>query len=227
MNEKVTIIFFLLFSTLGFSQQRISFSDGSFQNGQNYNNLFLNIDDELDSKTVGARYINENFLPAKLNNSKDTFFLRYDAFNEVFEVKKGENKYSLNKKISDLTISFQNGQVYKPYNYEGSLKYFSLLNDENSKIKLLKKESIIFIEEKESKTGYDEYRPPQYKRKKDSFFYINESLNEPIEIPNNKKKFAELFHDNQKDILDYIKKEKIKLNDENDLIKLFSHMNSI
>ena len=227
MNEKVTIIFFLLFSTVGFSQQRISFSDGSFQNGQNYNNLFLNIDDELDSKTVGSRYINENFLPAKLNNSEDTFFLRYDAFNEVFEVKKGENKYSLNKKISDLTISFQNGQVYKPYNYEGSLKYFSLLNDENSKIKLLKKESIIFIEEKESKTGYDEYRPPQFKRKKDSFFYINESLNEPIEIPNNKKKFAELFHDNQKDILDYIKKEKIKLNDENDLKKLFSHMNSI
>ena len=110
MNEKVTIIFFLLFSTVGFSQQRISFSDGSFQNGQNYNNLFLNIDDELDSKTVGSRYINENFLPAKLNNSEDTFFLRYDAFNEVFEVKKGENKYSLNKKISDLTISFQNGQ---------------------------------------------------------------------------------------------------------------------
>lgn len=227
MNKKVTILLFLLFSMVGFSQQRISFSDGSFQNGQNYNNLFLNIDDELDSKTVGSKYINENFLPAKLNNSEDTFFLRYDAFNEVFEVKKGEKKYSLSKKIGDVTISFQNGQVYKPYNYEGSLKYFSLLNDENSKIKLLKKESILFIEEKESKTGYDAYRPPQFKRKKDSFFFVYYSLNEPIEIPTNKNKFAELFPDNKKNILDYIKKEKIKLNQENDLKKLFVQINSI
>ncbi|MCB0431520.1 MAG: hypothetical protein KDD18_00195 [Mangrovimonas sp.] len=227
MKTLITNLFIFLFSICSYSQQKVYFSNGAFQDGGNRNNLFLDIDNNEEDKTEGSRFINDNFLPAKLNDSDDIFFLRYDAFNEVFEISKNEKIYSLNKHIENVTISFLNlNLVYKAFTVDGTEKYFVLLNNENQKINLLKKESIIFTEEKLSKTGYDEYRPPKYKRGKDVFFMHKDG--EVIELPTNKKKFAALFPEKEDQILDHIKKAKSsKLNDGESLLELFNYINSI
>ncbi len=85
----------------------------------------------------------------------------------------------------------------------------------------------MFIEEKQSKTGYDAYRPPQFKRLNDKYFiklYNNDFV---VLLPKNKKLFANLYPESKSEVLAFIKEKKVKLNKEQDLLKLINFINSL
>jgi len=226
---KITLIF--LFSLSLSNAQSIAFADGNATYGRE--NSFITIDADTRYDVEGSKYLADAFMPAVVSTMPDKLFnIKYNIFSGEMEVQSTNNKaYALNKYRKDIVITFIDSKTtYQLFDYINSdnmmqLGYFLVLNRGENKI--LIKEKIIFLEEKPSKTGYDEHRPPQYKRLDDKYYVKTSGSSNALELPKNKNKFAELFPKNKSDILSFIKSNKIKLNKEDDLKKIIKYINSL
>lgn len=191
--------------------------------------------DNSDNTIEGSVYIQETFMPAKLSLLEGTkiFNLKYNAYSDEFEIQnEGKKPGALNKNIDNLLIVFVAGnKTYEAKNYidekgEAKRGYFVHANDSKSKHKLLIKEAIKFIEKKTSETGYDKARPAKFKRLKDTYF-ISIGDDPAVEFPKKKKDFSKSFPNKHKDIMSFIKKNKIKTSKEDDLVKLINYINTL
>lgn len=229
---KIKLILLLFFCTVCYSQQNITFADGRGAFQANSSN-FITIDNDNTIDVEGSKYIQEKYIPASISvYSGYKFNVRYNAYDDEMEVEGKDNKsFALNKGEKNLEVTFINtNTTYSLHTYTNRENktiagYFQKLNS-GEKVTLLKKEKIMFIEEKQSKTGYDSYRPPQFKRVSDKFFIKLKDNPVAIEFPKNKKLFANLFPDRKDEILQFIKKNKLKTSNEQDLIKLFEFINT-
>lgn len=228
------IIHYTLFTLLAISYaqgQNIAFADGYATYGRE--NSFISIDADTRYDVEGSKFTFEGFKSAKVSNMPDKLFnIRFNAFTGDMEVEGANNKiYALNKYRKDFLVTFQNSknsyQVFDYFNSDKEMKtrFFLVLNEGNNK--LLLQEKVIFLKEKVSKTGYDAHRPPQYKRIDDQFFIKVPNNENAMVLPKNKKKFAELFPGNKTEILSFIKSSNIKLNKQQDLLKLINYVNSL
>ena len=100
------------------------------------------------------------------------------------------------------------------------------VNNPISKYKLLIKETVVFIDRKPAKTSYDKTKPAVLKRISDKYF-IAIGSDAAVEFPKKKKKFPKLFPDKHKDILSFMKKNKIKTSKEEDLVELINYINTL
>ena len=147
---------------------------------------------------------------------------------------KGDNNvaYLLNKYRKDITVELiALNKTYQNFTYidsdnNSSFGYFVIMTDPNENIKLLKKETIKFVNEKVNVTGYGTARPAQYKRTNDKYF-IKIKDQSAVLLTNNKKEIAKLFPKHENEVLSFIKSEKLKLKSEEDLLKLISFLNSL
>jgi len=182
----------------------------------------------------GSPYINREFEPAKISVLEDIVcYVRYNAVNEEIEVQgTNEKAYALNKYRKDIKVEFISPKkiyqnfIYLNENGEKSFAYFVHISNSNSNIKLLKKENIKFFKERVAITTYDTPKPAKFERLEDKYFIKINDQN-VILLPKNKKKLAELFPDHEKEVLSFIKKERLKLNKEEDLTKLFNFLNQL
>ena len=189
----------------------------------------------LNASVEGSPYINEKYLPATISASEgDIFYLRYNAMNDLFEVKGDNNKvYSLNRYRRDIVVEIlplkKTYQVFGFYDSEQNenFGYFLYLSNPNSKTVLLKKEKITFIDEKKAATSYGTNRPAQYKRWDDQFFLKLGDEKILSELPSSKKDLAKLFPQHEDDVLNFIKKNRIKISKEEDLVQLMNHINKL
>ncbi|NRA93627.1 MAG: hypothetical protein HRU26_13270 [Psychroserpens sp.] len=189
----------------------------------------------LNENVDGTPYVNEEYLPAKISASEDnTFYVRYNAMRDEFEVKGANNQaYSLNRYRRDIVVEII--PLEKKYQVFGFLDddenenfgYFVYLTDGNQKNVLFKKEKVTFINEKFAYTSYDTARPARYKRWDDKFFIRVNDERLLQEIPYSKKSFAKLFPDHTSDILDFMKSNKLKLRKEEDLKQILNYINTL
>lgn len=189
----------------------------------------------MENTTIeGSAYIYENFTPAKISASEDEiFYVRYNALKDEFEVKGENNKaYALNRFRRDLVIDLvafrKSYQIheYAERNGDANFGYFDVLTPATQNHVLLKKESVKFLKEKFATTTYGSARPARYERASDEY-YLKIGDESAVIIPTNKKKFAKLFTGNEKQVLDFIKAENIKLKNEKDLIKIVHFTNTL
>lgn len=182
--------------------------------------------DKKSKDLVGSVYINQNFSKARINDEK-TYDVRYDAFHDEMEVKKGEKFFSLAKENNFVVNFIETDKMYRVYsnrsNKAKEKSFFRVLRKYNN-ISLLVKEKIKFYEEKRA-TGYKKYTPPTLKRVKD-VYYIGLNDNSAIKLKS-KKKFLNLFSKYKGDIKKYMKSERINLKKEKDLLKLFDFLNKM
>ncbi len=228
---KIIYLITFLFALNSHSQ---SITNGVIQDGVNSNlqGLFKTV--EYDLRDIeGSPYINKVFTAAEISTQKKTLFaLRYNAYNDQFEVKGDDKKtYLLNKLKKDFIIKFNStNKSYKAFSYikdDNFLTgYFVILSNIKSKISLLKKERIMFVESKVGVTSYQEDKPAHFKRVNDKYFLKIEDNPAKI-LPKNKKDIAKIFPEHSKEILSFIKKNKIKTSKEADLIKLASFINTL
>ncbi|MEZ4803305.1 MAG: hypothetical protein R2797_11080 [Gelidibacter sp.] len=221
----------LLSFFLGNAQELI---DGQLNGGNRVNGLISTTPVVLNETVEGSPYINDEFLPAKISASEDNvFYVRYNAIADQFEVKGENNKaYALNKYRRDIVVQLVG--VKKTYQVFGYLDendnenfgYFVIINGKDSNVKLLKKEKKFFIGEKVATTSYDTPKPATYKRANDEY-YIKVGEDAAIEMPTNKKDIAKLFPKQEKNILSFIKENKIKTKKEEDLNMLMEYINQI
>ncbi|RKE99111.1 hypothetical protein [Ichthyenterobacterium magnum] len=201
--------------------------------GQFFNSIKTNINN-VKSNVTGSPYLNEEFTPARiaLNKEERIYNMRYNAYSDVFEFKNEKNeKYAINKSIKDVTITLiSTGKVFELIDYkDGDFNkkgYFIHLSLKNDSVKLFKKNSVLYVPAKTSSNGYNKPKPAAFIKNSDKF-YLRINDNPAILIPRNKKDFAKLFPALSKDILAYIKTNKIKTSKEADLLKLINYINSI
>lgn len=237
---KLLIIFTsMLMSTL------ISFSQEGFSGGainQGFNNRsdggrFVNINIEDDPNIEGSQYVTEQFMSSKVSSMPGKIYgVRYNVFKDEMEFKDmNNNLFALSKSDDSVVITFTKPNVsYHLFKFKDDYKneilqkgYFVKLNNEGANF-ILKKKTVLFFAEKQSKTGYDLAKPATYKKVKDRTYIKLANKDAAVLLETNKKKLVkQLFPLNSKVILDFIKSNKIKLKKDADLIKFAAFLNTL
>jgi len=177
----------------------------------------------------GSPYYNPNFLPAKFGNSSEIHPIRYDCVADTVEFLNGNDIYKIPKenirKDSDLSkFTFEESHetliLVDTYN-EFSGYYFLITNGKNQ---LLKKATIEFHPEVPAPNHLIKAIPARFEKPKTTYFIKTE--NDFIKIPKTNEEFLNHFSENKDKINDFLKKNKIKLKKESDLIKLASFLNA-
>lgn len=227
---KHSILFFCLFITASnvFSQAK--------ESGHTESELMNNLDyylkkyekKELSINDIsGSPYRYEKFstgevyflLKDKPVNSK----LNYNAYTDEIEFIINENTYTVSN-CQDIHKVLLNNEVllFHDFKDNNSIKKGFLIEIINNQISLYKRESIKYSPPKETHDTYKKNKPAEFKKSK-SKYYIS-ILDKPAFLVKNKKNLIQEFVSNS-ELKNYIKKEKINLNSEKDLIKLIYFLN--
>lgn len=214
-----------LFSFQAISQQVALIPERTFSRDMGMNTA----EREENPNIEGSRYIYESYQLAKLSTHPDILFnVRYNAYNDDIEVQGANNtSYALNKYSGTIIVTMLTGENYINSKYVDNKEniktgFFEVLNTSGDFF-LLKKQTI-FVKEKEiAKTTYHKDKPAKYVKSSDEYYVKINDLT-ANKIPKKNKEFANLFPQEKETILSFIKSEKIKLKKEEDLIKVFKHI---
>ncbi len=181
---------------------------------------------EEDKATEGTPYLNDVVFDAVIKGYDNPIKLKYNAYLDEMEFEIDGTRYHLKKEVYPEVQILNKKYVYTTYkDGKETVDGFLVVLREAENLSFYKKEKIILIPAKKATTSYDTSSPAKYKLQ-DPIYYIG--LNgDIVELPKNEKKFAQLFRDNEKQVLGYIQSNKISLKTEQDLIKLFNYLSSL
>lgn len=180
---------------------------------------------------TGSMYINDKYIPAKVSGSNQTVLLRYNAYSDFFEISNPQSdEIRQLPQTPGVTITFLNSKdTYTLVDFinkkeEAHSGYLNMLSD-NAKVKIYKRESIFLQPEVIPTSSYASYKAPNYKKANEEF-YIKIGEQE-AKYYSGKKDLAKLVPGKNKEVLAYIKENKIDVEKKEDLIKLGMYINSI
>lgn len=188
--------------------------------------------EKLDTKAfyesvTGSPYIYDALLPAKVNDYKDIVAARYDAYKDVITIQINQSKdFYLDKKLGNKVKFINTKEVYQVFQDEKSKAGFFKVVKSSKDFSLLIKQEVKLQGGEKPKNGYDEYKPAVFKRAKDKFYLSLDNSN-AIKIPTKKKKFYKIFPSNANKIKDFIKKEKLNIKKQTDLLKIITYYTSL
>ncbi len=179
--------------------------------------------------TEGSPYLNEVFTPAKINDSRETKFVRFNVVENRIEVKVDESR-ALTLAYSDAyRINLLDGseKIYETHSYlnddgDPDNTFFELIH-EDGKFKLFLKERIKYIHKPDTKkTGYDEEKSAKFLKVRDVYYVENmvKPSKNIVAIPRKKKKIQNFFKERLSSVEKFIKKEKLDITQTGDLIKI-------
>jgi hypothetical protein len=182
----------------------------------------------------GTPYITENYTPIKLTSFEErNFQARYNAFNgdmEVLDVDNGK-VFVLNKNFNNYQVDFIGlNKTYKVFKYIdengiASESFFVVLTSNNN-LKLLKKENVKFYGERVATSTYDKARKASYKRGNDEYYIVvGETDAQPFST--RKKDISKLFSGSSKEILNFIKTNKLNTSKDEDLIQVINFISAL
>jgi hypothetical protein len=177
----------------------------------------------------GTQYFLEQFYPAKVGDSNDIVFVRYNAYTDELEIKVVEEIKVL-KPVENQFITLTNGKAKYQYvtftNTDNIVnqKYLIVISD-NPNISIYKKEAIQLVPEQQPTGGYQKYKAPYYK-KLDAEYYIKKD-GQIVPLPEKKKEILSMFPGKEKQIEAFIKENKLSVNEDADLNKLGTFLNSL
>ncbi|WP_141876778.1 hypothetical protein [Gramella sp. Hel_I_59] len=182
---------------------------------------------KIPANVKGSPFINENFTSSQLivNNKKIKAQLRYDAYTDAFEVKQSNGSVYLSKN-PQISINYLNNNYYliEYYNDSGILKMGYLQSMvENEDIKVYKRDVKIFEEGEEAINSYAVDKPAKFEEEVRYYLALNSDNPKEIRL---KRRDIIRFFDNKK-VKNFIKDEKLKFKDENDLIELADYYNKM
>jgi hypothetical protein len=173
----------------------------------------------------GTPYIYKEWRLANIIDSKDLIFedvkINYNGYTENFEVRIDNKFIELDEKFYkriDVLIPNNEKEVYLPGVHEKLNKKFIRVLFKKDKIMLLKDFKARMIENVVQNVG----KPETFKRfvpiKK--YFILNTDELTPINLT---KKSILAYFDNKIDLDDFVKKNKIKMKSEEDIIKILEY----
>lgn len=173
---------------------------------------------------IGNPYSNLNFLSATIGDSQDSLPIRYDAYIDQVETLIDDKVYELPKSEKFSTLKFKGSNITIIYLKEDNGYFFRLVDGKNQ---LLKKEKIKIQVIKPSiepnstiKDGYS-----KFERVNPTYFIKTEK--NLIKIPKNEKELINYFPEQKSEIENFIKTNKIKIKQEESMIKLVKFLNTL
>lgn len=176
------------------------------------------------SDIQGNPFFKKGFSEAKIGDTGNTLPVRYNLYKDTFELLNNSDIYSLPKEtsFSKFVFTATNEKFILTNDNEGFVGYFQVLAD--GKNKLLKKIAVKFSPEVPAQNTlvagipakFENQRPVYYIKTEDNLIKLTKKSDDLIKVlPNDKKDSAK----------DFIKTNKLKMNDELDLIKLSNFLN--
>ncbi|PPZ92384.1 hypothetical protein C3729_05310 [Cloacibacterium normanense] len=221
INMKIT--FFMLFiANTAFSQTDalgIISNDANYSRVINQNNL---VDKKNEVKIEGSPYLFNEYNLSKIGDYKDEINIKYNIFSDEVEFVKNGQLLALNK-TPDLSkirfINYNTILVLKEIN--GNNGYYLELFNNNGR-QLLKKLKIRLEKGRTSQNSYDLDRNSRYIEDEPIYyFFIENNL-----IASNKlKKIEGDLEKKGYNIKEILKKEKLSIKKDQDLIKLINLIN--
>lgn len=183
-----------------------------------------------DDEAKGSRYLNEKFVPAKINAVKETQLVRFNVVENTIEIK-GENDAILTlSKSYAYSIALLDGSntTYETHSYitqdgKKEVSFFEKIYT-TELYALYLKERIIYNPGKKAKSSYEQDTPGKF-LKGNTIFYVADLTSKKeglLTIPKKKKNLSSIFFDQTKSVEKFIKKEKLKLDKKEDLIEIMN-----
>ncbi|MCW4468687.1 hypothetical protein OGH69_06920 [Flavobacterium sp. MFBS3-15] len=180
---------------------------------------------------TGSMYTDDRFMPAKTSGNEQIILVKYNAYSDYFEMNNPQQGTTqiLPKQTGSTVTMTGTGEVYAFQKYktekgEEINGYLNVVSD-NSKVKIYKREKIYLQPGKIAQDSYHASKPATYKRADDEFYVkINDG---EITYVSNKKDIANLVPGKSKEVLDFIKKNKIDVEEAKDLQELSGFIESI
>ncbi|TYP76001.1 hypothetical protein [Aquimarina intermedia] len=176
----------------------------------------------------GSLYINSSLKDASVIDEKSGTFqakLRYNIYNDAIEYKVNQDLFELDKRVS-MNVRIDDDYFYY-CNFETTRGQersgYYILVDLNDSYRIYKRYSLNITEPQKSKA----YAPTVPGKLTPELTYYLEEKNMILEIPINKKELLAVFSDKEDGLKSYIKKEKIRLRKEEDLIRLVSRYHAL
>ncbi len=186
---------------------------------------------EKSQAATGSMFTSEKYMPAKISTYDKTVLARYNAYADKFEINNPlDGTVTILPLQSDVTITFNStGEIYQMHQYktdddEVKNGYLSTISDKPN-VKIFKRERIYLQPEVFPANSYQTYKPANYK-KVDDEFYISLKGQEALYF-SSKKDLAKLIPAKSKEILSFIKKNKLDLEKEADLEQLGNYIDGI
>lgn len=183
---------------------------------------------------IGSPYINENYQWVKIINFPDKSFEgRFNAYNNEMEIKISANQEPIALDIAnnDYEVHFINeNKIYKTFDYKlnrGITKRgFLIVVFSEDNVSLLKEEVIKFYDIIPASTSYDQDKPAKFRREDDNY-YLKLKSGRIVYLPLKDKEIAKAFPEHSKEIMAFVKKNKLKTKKEEDLIKVANFIGSL
>ena len=179
---------------------------------------------ELYTRVEGTPYYSKDFVKSVIylkNGNYGTSALRYDLFQDEMEfVQDDKTLWLIKKDVNYISYGDEIIKVNENFEVPGKLAYYFVSDSGKYKVYIKKK---VEYHPAVAPKGYSDGSPERFEVGSDEFFL--QIGDEPVQKIKNKKALEAIFVNDQK-VLDYIKKEKIKLAS-NDLQKLVKFLNTL
>jgi len=198
-------------------------------------NTSKNINDFLkDNEIEGSPYLNNDFIKGYVVTIDSLKYidipLRYNIYNDEIEFEQNANVFALDNPLNYneisigthifLYLAFESGSG----DNQNKSTYFEVLNPTQDLL-LLKRFGVQF-NKVTSAQGYVEAQPANFKKTPERF-YLKFKNNELAKEVGNLKSTLSMFSDRSDEIASFIKKRKLKLRKEEDLITIVNYYNGL
>ena len=183
------------------------------------------------SEIEGSMYYQQEFIKGSLylgDTFHKSFFLRYNAYLDQFEVKTGQGQ--LPRSVTKgKTLSFRlGGDTYVLLDYQDSkgqlFAGYLLELVPNGKYRLYQEKRKVFQRGKKAQTSFHKTSPHKFVDSQN--FYVYSGRGYPKQLKNSNKSLKSLFGNSADRAKKYIKENNIKLNDSKDLVQLVNFINA-
>lgn len=180
------------------------------------------------SDIEGSPYYKTDFLSARFGNNSTIFPIRYNCYTDTIEILNGNEIVEIPKtnivkesELSKFIFEKSNEILILVDTYdEHSGYFFRIVNGKNQ---LLKKITIEFKPEIPAPNHLIKSIPARFEKQIITYFIKTE--NNFVKVPQQTDELLNDFPENKVEINDFIKKNKIKINNEKDLVKLVAFLN--
>ena len=195
------------------------------------NNVLRNTSKNNEGNYIGSPYLEKEFsqgiLYDSIQNKSYSVLLRYNIYNDLFEVKKSENSIFNLAKRSNFTFNINERKFvlldyFEEYNNAG---YFEVLLD-GQNMSLYKKYKRILQPPVKAQSSYEKDKPAKFINS-ESLFYKSGNSNKLNKLPKKKKELYTIFKKKIKEVENYISKNKLNIKKESDLIKIIEFYNAL
>lgn len=182
-----------------------------------------------DDNIKGSPYLTEDFVPSMLQLERKWYEhvdLKYNIYEDHFVVRFETGILIIDPMKNDIDSIKHNGEIFIRKVYESGKKmrvaYMSLLGVSNS-YSICKQYQKDFIQATKP-AAYSDAKPAEYKSAVPNYYVFKENKMWTVK---GTKDIAEIFETDNKQVKNYLKKNRYKLKNEKDLVHVVSYFSNL